>query len=87
MTESIQIRESTSEDWPATESLYPDAFPNEDLLPLVEELLRLQSTTWSFVGTIDGALVAHIVFTECGVAESSPDPRVITLDALNATKS
>ena len=70
MTESVQIRESTPEDLPALESLYPEAFPDENLFPLVEDLLRLSSTTWSFVGTIEGLLVAHLIFTKCQVAES-----------------
>lgn len=71
MTDSIQLRESTPDDWPAIESLYPEAFPKEDLLPLVDELLHLPGTIWSFVGTIDGPLVGHMLFTKCGVAESS----------------
>jgi len=39
MTESVEIRESTPDDLVAIESLYPEAFPDEDLLPLVRELL------------------------------------------------
>lgn len=56
---------------PAIESLYPEAFPDEDLLPLVGELLRGSTTTLSLVGMIDGLLAGHAVFTKCHVAESS----------------
>jgi hypothetical protein len=39
MTEELKIRDSVSADIGAIELLYPDAFPDEDLLPLVRDLL------------------------------------------------
>ena len=39
MTENIEIRESVQVDLSAIESLYPAAFPDEDLLPLVRVCL------------------------------------------------
>ncbi len=74
MTESVEIRESAPGDLAAIESLYPEAFPDEDLLPLLRELLGASSSRLSLVGMIDGLLVGHVVFTKCHVAESAgPD--------------
>lgn len=71
MTENIEIRESMQIDLAAIESLYPGAFPDEDLLPLVRDLLREAPIALSLVGTIDSRLVGHVIFTRCSVAGSS----------------
>lgn len=71
MMENIEIRESMQADLPAIEALYPGAFPDEDLLPLVRDLLREATVALSLVGTIDSRLVGHVIFTRCSVAESS----------------
>ena len=68
MTQSIHIRNSASDDVAALESLYRGAFPEEDLLPLVEDLLRDATTVWSLVGTVGPRLVAHVIFTPCAVS-------------------
>lgn len=70
MSENIEIRESVPGDLAAIESLYPKAFPNEDLLPLVKDLLRDASIALSLVGIIDSRLVGHVIFTECSVVGS-----------------
>jgi putative acetyltransferase len=69
--ETIEIRESVPGDLAAIEVLYPDAFPDEDLLPLVRELLQDASVAFSLVGIIGSSLVGHIVFTRCSVAGGS----------------
>ncbi|MHA1568623.1 MAG: GNAT family N-acetyltransferase [Alphaproteobacteria bacterium] len=66
--EKIEIRESLPNDVPSIEKLYPDAFPDEDLLPLVRELLREAPIVLSLVGIADKALVGHVIFTTCGIA-------------------
>lgn len=71
MTDSIEIRESIPSDLPAIEIVYSDAFPNEDLLPLVMELLHEAPLTLSLVAIIRSSLVGHVLFTKCGVAGSS----------------
>ena len=71
MTESIEICESMPGDLAAIELLYPDAFPDEDLLPLVRDLLREATAALSLVGIIDSRLVGHVIFTKCGVVGSS----------------
>ncbi len=51
MADNVEIRVSTPGDLPAIEMLYRDAFPNEDLLPLVRDLLHDTPMTMSLVGT------------------------------------
>ncbi len=68
MIEEIEIRESLPSDVASIEKLYPDAFPDEDLLPLVRELLREESIVLSLVGIVDRALVGHVIFTTCSIA-------------------
>lgn len=67
---NLEIRESVQGDYAAIESLYPEAFPDEDLLPLVRELLQESAITMSLVGTTDSRLSGHAIFTRCGVAGS-----------------
>ena len=55
----------------AIERLYPDAFPDEDLLPLVRELLRETPIVLSLVGIIARSLAGHAVFTTCGTTAGS----------------
>jgi len=69
--ERIEIRESAPGDLTPIEALYPEAFPNEDLLPLVTELLREPTIALSLVGIIERSPVGHVMFTTCGVAGGS----------------
>ena len=71
MTDKLEIRESVDDDSAAIEKLYPEAFPDEDLLPVVRDLLRDPTIRLSLVGTIDSRIAAHVIFTYCGVAGSS----------------
>lgn len=68
MTNELQIRESAPADAARLESLYPLAFPEEDLLPLVRELSRNPAIAWCFTGAIRTEIVAHVIFTRCSVA-------------------
>ncbi len=68
MIDKIQIRESLPNDLSSIEELYPNAFPDEDLLPLVRELLREQAIILSLVGIADKALAGHVMFTTCSIA-------------------
>lgn len=47
--------------------LYPAAFPDEDLRPLVRELLQESKHVLSLVAVIDAQVVANVMFTTCGV--------------------
>ncbi len=67
----LEVRESQRADATAIESLYPEAFPDEDLLPLVGELLPDSSVALSLVGVIESQVVSHVIFTRCGVTGSN----------------
>ena len=67
MVEHLDIRDSRRDDWAAIESLYLNAFPDENLLPLVQNLLDDAAVAISLVGTIDRQMVGHAIFTKCGV--------------------
>lgn len=69
MIQNLDIRDSLQSDLASIEKLYPDAFPDEDLLPVVRELLEEESNVLSLVAIVDRALVGHVIFTTCGVAE------------------
>ncbi len=68
MREGLEIRESLPADLAAIETLYPDAFPDEDLLPVVQELLNEKAGVISLVAHADDALVGNVIFTACTVA-------------------
>lgn len=63
----IEVRESMPHDLAAIESLYPEAFPAEDLLPLVRDLLQEPAATLSLVAVVDSGILGHGLFTMCGV--------------------
>ena len=67
MIERIEIRKSLPNEVTSIDKLYADAFPDEDLLPLVGELLGEGSSIVSLVGTSDKVLVGHVIFTPCGI--------------------
>jgi putative acetyltransferase len=67
----LEIRESRPEDTAAIASLYPEAFPDENLLSLVRELLSDTVVTISLVGTIDTIIAGHAIFTKCGLVGKS----------------
>ena len=60
------VRTSVSADAAAIDALYPDAFPEEDLLPLVRKLLSEPTMVLSLVGVMDARVVGHACFTRCG---------------------
>jgi putative acetyltransferase len=67
MSEKLKIRESRQADLAEIESLYPAAFPEENLLPLVRDLLQDTVIAVSLVAAIDLEIVGHAIFTKCGV--------------------
>jgi len=71
MSDKPEIRESVQADAAAIESLYPKAFPDEDLFPLVRDLLQDAAITISLVGAMNLQIVGHAIFTRCGVVGSS----------------
>ena len=70
MPETLKIRESKPADLTELESFYPEAFPDEDLLPLVRDLLSDTAIVLSLVAETDKAVVGHVIFTQCSVPGS-----------------
>lgn len=66
--DQLEIRESAPDDLESLATIYREAFPEEDLFPLVEELLQDASRVLSLVATVGSAVVGHVVFTPCRVA-------------------
>lgn len=65
------IRESDPDDQNPIEAIYPEAFPEEDLLPVVRDLLRQPSGVLSLVAETDGGIVGHVIFTRCSIDEAN----------------
>lgn len=63
----FEIRASVEQDRAAIEGLYARAFPEEDLLPLVRDLLDDPASTLSLIAVVDSAAVGNVIFTKCGV--------------------
>ncbi len=68
MIEEIEIRESLQSDFASIEKLYPEAFPEEELLPLVRELIGEATTVLSLVVMVDLSVMGHVIFTTCSIA-------------------
>ena len=64
------IREGAPGDLPALRALYPAAFPDEDLVPLIEALLAEPAGVLSLVAVADGVVAGHVLFTDCSVTGS-----------------
>lgn len=67
MAQVPEFRETLPGDLPALGSLYPRAFPDEDLLPLVRQLMRLGPEIMSLTALVDNAIAGHVLFTTCGL--------------------
>ena len=66
----LEIRESQPGDLAGIEQIYGDAFPEEDLLPLVRELLDFGPSVLSIVAVDENAIAGHICFTFCQLEET-----------------
>lgn len=69
--DSFHIREGGLNDFATIERLYPDAFPHEELRPLVRRLLQETPDVLSLVAIAESALIGHVVFTSCSVTDGS----------------
>jgi putative acetyltransferase len=67
MPDALHIRPTVASDLPSLAGLYRDAFPDENLLPLVGELLRQARGVLSLVAVQGGAVVGHVAFTICRI--------------------
>ncbi|MGB5249451.1 MAG: N-acetyltransferase [Gammaproteobacteria bacterium] len=71
MSDELEIRNSLPGDSGAIDSLYSEAFPDENLLPLVHELLRDDEVCTSLLGVVTTQIVGHVIFSSCGIAGSN----------------
>ncbi|WP_299471552.1 N-acetyltransferase [uncultured Roseibium sp.] len=76
MKDEIEIRPTKPEDLGDIEALYGAAFPDEDLFPLVNELLAGSDRLLSLAAVQNKRLVGHVIFTYCSV---EPCGRVVAL--------
>lgn len=70
MTDGLHIRTGGPEDGPAIELLTRHAFPDEDLVPLVRDLLASEAPVMPLLAQVDGRLVGYVFFTPCGIDDS-----------------
>jgi putative acetyltransferase len=84
MTIDLDIRETTAADIPAIAAFYPRAFPDEDLVPLVRELLREPDGVLSLTALLSDQVAGHVIFTICGL-DSNPAVKVAVLGPLAVT--
>jgi putative acetyltransferase len=77
MGQNLEIRESTARDREAIEALYPRSFPDEDLLPLVDKMLREPAVTMSLVAARAKRVVGNIMFTLCTVDGSAAEAALL----------
>ena len=85
MVDNLQIRESEHSDVAEIESIYPQAFPDEDLLPLVRDLLGDPEICTSLVATVGSQITGHVIYTTCALEGS--DARVELLGPLAVAPS
>ncbi len=71
MANELTIRASSAGDIDAVVALYPLAFPEEDLVPVVRDLLADPEVAMSLVATIDDEIVGNVIFTSCAVEDSN----------------
>lgn len=68
MGKATEIRETGPADFTRLADLYRDAFPAEDLLPLVTALLALGEDVLSLAALEAREVAGHVVLTACAVA-------------------
>jgi putative acetyltransferase len=81
----MEIRSSTSQDKAPLKSLYDDAFPTEDLVPLVDALLACTGETVSLVAVEDAKVIGHVLLTFGSLEDTADGGRVALLGPLCVT--
>jgi len=65
MAGNMTIRSFEPSDWPALDRLYPAAFPEEELRPLVQDLISYYPPVLGLVACNKDEVCGHVVFTRC----------------------
>jgi putative acetyltransferase len=73
MTLRFEVRDSMADESGEILALYPQAFPDEDLVPLVEALSRDAAAALSLVACIERRIIGHVFLTRCRIATSGVD--------------
>lgn len=85
--EPTDIRPSGSGDLPSLRSLYREAFPEEELFPLLEALYREPQAVHAFVALSNGGAIAgHIVLSTCEISKSARSGGLLGPLAVAATQ-
>ena len=79
MPDGFAIRPGGDGDRAALAILYPRAFPGEDLLPLVRDLLDEADDVVSLVAMGNGRVLGHAVFTRCEASREAGGIRHVAL--------
>lgn len=69
MQTDIQIRDSQPTDTDALFEMYPKVFPEEDLIPVLRDLLAIEENVFSLDAVRNGVVIGHVGFSICGVNE------------------
>ena len=81
----MTIRPSVGDDRGAITALYPDAFPGEDLLPVVGKLMDMPSGVLSLVAVDGETIVGHVSVTDCRLTDA--DARLALLGPLGVASA
>jgi len=71
MTATVQVRAAVPADLPLIERLLSEAFPDEDLVPLVRALHADANAGTAFVAVTDGGLAGYLFMTVCSIDSGS----------------
>ncbi len=66
MKENLVIRDTRAEETDRVLAFYPQAFPDEDLRPVVSSLLAEETDVLSLAAFDGTTVIAHVLFTLCG---------------------
>jgi putative acetyltransferase len=77
MTGNTEIRKSEIADLASLETLYRSAGTEEDLLPLVQDLMIAATGVLSLAATHDGRLIGHAAFTRCAISGRNSKPTLL----------
>ena len=68
---TVEIRETTKAEIVQILALYPLAFPEEELRPLVTALIEYETGILSLASFDMGQMLAHVIFTHIGTSEEN----------------
>jgi putative acetyltransferase len=73
VSNDLEIQTNLPNGFDEIKMLYGGAFPDEDLVPLVKNLVADKENVMSLAGVSGGKLFGHVVFTKCGIVARDGD--------------